>query len=189
MNLLRRLLRRLGLRRPKIPDTDYGRLYSWFSVREVEDAEPLVGALFRRRFHTDTFPAEPRHFVAFARQADGSELTLGYVHYAHWQGCELCGGLVVDERHYRRLPAAARATINAVGGIAEQLLRQSFAALPDTTKAIWGRIGDRQSELVCRRVGFVSTEAEYIFVVWRSAEFSGSDKQDLVDQVAAIGPF
>ena len=189
MSLWRKLLQQLGLQREESAALDYGKLDSWFCVREIADAEPLVGALFRRRFHTDSFPAEPRHFVAFARQADGSELTLGYVHYAHWLGCELCGGLVIDDRHYRRLPGAARAAINAAGGIAELLLRQSFQALPASTTAIWGRIGDRQSEVVCRRVGFEKADAEYIFVVWRDPDLSAMDRQDLVRQVAAIGPF
>ncbi|HHX82855.1 MAG TPA: hypothetical protein GX696_07740, partial [Pseudomonadaceae bacterium] len=34
-----------------------------FHVFDVDDAEPLAGDLFRRRFHTDTFPSEPLHFV------------------------------------------------------------------------------------------------------------------------------
>jgi hypothetical protein len=189
MSVLRGLLKRLGLHREPKAAPDYENLDSWFSVREIEDAEPLVGELFRRRFHTDSFPGEPRHFVAFARQADGSELTLGYVHYTHWDGCELCGGLVVDDHNYPRLTAEAWQTLCQSGGIAEQLLRQSFAALPGSTQAIWGRIGHPKSEVVCRRVGFEKTDAEYIFVIWRDKRLNAEARQALIERVVGIGPF
>lgn len=190
MKLLKKLLQLLpGNRTALPPSNDYSNLDSWFAVREVENAEPLVGALFRRRFHTDTFPAEPRHFVAFAKQADGSELTLGYVHYAHWNGCELCGGLVIDDHNYPLLPAPAWQALCQSGGIAEQLLRQSFAALPKSTKAIWARIGHPKSEVVCRRVGFEGTTAQYIFVFWRDATLTMNDKDEFVCQIESIGPF
>lgn len=35
-----------------------------FCIVEVDQAEPLVGNLFRRRFRTDSFPDDPRHFGA-----------------------------------------------------------------------------------------------------------------------------
>lgn len=169
--------------------TGYEDLDSWFSVRELVDAEPVVGALFRRRFHTDSFPSEPRHFVAFARLADGSELSLGYVHYAHWNGCELCGGLVIDDQHYPLLDPEAWQVLRRAGGIAEQLMRRSLAALPAATRAVWARIGHPKSEIVCRKVGFEKVDAEYIFVVWRDPGLSEADKQDLIRQVEALGPF
>lgn len=115
--------------------TGYEDLDSWFSVRELVDAEPVVGALFRRRFHKA------------------------------WQ------------------------VLRRAGGIAEQLMRRSLAALPAATRAVWARIGHPKSEIVCRKVGFEKVDAEYIFVVWRDPDLSEADKQDLIRQVEALGSF
>lgn len=160
-----------------------------FCVLEVDDAEPLVGDLFRRRFHTPYFPDEPRHFVALATLPDGSALSLGYVHYTMWQGCALCGGLVIDDRHYRRLPTALRRTLQAAGGVAELLLRRSFDRLPADTPAIWGHVGDRQSEKVCLRVGFERTDDQYLLAVWRDTSLDDTSKRAWVERVSAITPF
>lgn len=160
-----------------------------FAVVEVDQAEFFVGNLFRRRFHTDSFPREPRHFVAFAVLPDGSLLSLGYVHYTIWEGCALCGGLVIDDRHYRRLPSNTRQSIHRAGGVAELLLRQSFLRMPESTLAIWGHVGNKQSEAVCLRVGFQRTASDYIMVVWRDSNFSEAEKQAWIERVVALGPF
>jgi hypothetical protein len=158
-------------------------------VVEVDAAEKLVGKLFRRRFGIDSFPEEPRHFVAFAVLPDGSLLTLGYVHYTIWESSALCGGLVIDERHYRKLPAHTRKLIKQAGGVAELLLESSFSRLSESTIAIWGHVGDLQSEKVCSRVGFEHTDSEHVMVVWRSSSLSSAEKQNWVNRVAALGAF
>lgn len=160
-----------------------------FHVFDVDDAEPLAGDLFRRRFHTDTFPSEPLHFVGMCRLPDHQWLVLGYVHYYLTDNGALCGGLVIDERNYRRLPKAYRQVLKSAGGMADLVLRKSFAKLPADTSAVWARIGNQQSEVVCRRVGFEKTDAEYIFVVWRDPSLSSERKQELVTRIASIGPF
>ena len=158
-------------------------------VIEVDSAEFLVGDLFRRRFETDSFPQEPRHFVALAKMDDGTFLPLGYVHYSYWNGCALCGGLVMDDRNYRRLSSAARKAIRAAGGIAELLLGRSFSMLPNDLLAIWGHVGNPQSEKVCLRVGFVRVNSPYLMAVWRDERLSEADRADLVRQAEMIGPF
>ena len=160
-----------------------------FIVVEVDRAEVFVGSLFRRRFRTDSFPDYPRHFVAFATLPDESLVSLGYVHYTLWQGCALCGGLVIDERHYRRLPTHIRKAIHQAGGVAEQLLRQTFSLLKDNTTAIWGHVGDKQSEKVCLRVGFEPTDSQYVMVVWNSPELTQAEKKEWIERVTALGPF
>lgn len=158
-------------------------------VIEVDQAEPLVGDLFRRRFNTSTFPSEPRHFVAFSKLRDGSLLTLGYVHYTMWEGGALCGGLVIDDRHYRRVGEASRKAIREAGGVAEILLRASFDLLPDDLTAIWGLVGDRQSEKVCLRVGFVRTESDFLMVVWRDGRLTEGQKAEWIKRASKLGPF
>lgn len=160
-----------------------------FVVVEVDRAEIFVGDLFRRRFKTDSFPDFPRHFVAFALLPDESMVSLGYVHYTMWEGCALCGGLVIDERHYRKLPPQIRHSIRHSGGVAEMLLRHTFSSLQDNTIAIWGHVGDKQSEEVCLRVGFEHTAADYIMVVWNSPSLSEPEKSAWVNHVHALGPF
>lgn len=161
----------------------------FFLVEEVDGAENLVGDLFRRRFRTDSFPEVPRHFVAFARMPDRSLLSLGYVHYTMWEGCALCGGLVIDERHYRTLPADMRSGIRQRGGVAELLLRETFDRLRDNTLAIWGHVGDKQSEVVCARVGFRRTPADYVMVVWNRPSVPEAEKAEWIERVVALGPF
>lgn len=160
-----------------------------FIVLEVDDAEPVAGSVFRRRFKTDSFPENPRHYVAFAVMEDGSLLSIGYVHYTIWEGCALCGGLVVDDRHYRKLPKPLRHTLQDAGGIAELLLRQSFERLPKGTIAIWGHVGDKLSQKVCLRVGFEKTDKQFLLVVWKKEDLTQDEKETWIDRAFAITPF
>lgn len=175
------------------PDTSYQAdvvpdLESVFFVAEVDNAEPLAGALFRRRFNTDGFPDNPHHFIAFAKLPDGSLLTVGYVHYILWENCALCGGLVVDDRHYRRLPGQYRQILKNAGGIAELLLRQTFDRLPPGLVAIWGHVGNRQARKVDLRVGFEETDDPYLMVIWRQ-NLSNSEKAEWIKKALTITPF
>lgn len=160
-----------------------------FSVAEVDDAEFFVGDLFRRRFFTDSFPATPRHFVAFARSDNGQMIPLGYVHYTMWENCALCGGLVIDDRQYRRLTKSIRSAIREQGGIAELLLQASFKKLPNELTAIWGHVGNPQSEVVCKRAGFLRTTDPYVMVIWRDATLSEAEKTVWLNKVIEVGPF
>lgn len=158
-------------------------------VMEVDAAETLVGDLFRRRFRTDSFPDQPRHFVGFYRCLDGSLLPLGYVHHQEWNGNSLCGGLVIDERMYRRIPAMDRETIHGAGGVAEALLRGSFALLDEGVVAIWAHVGNKQSEKVCLRVGYRRTDSEYVMVIWLRQDLTEAEKAVWVRRVTEHGPF
>lgn len=158
-------------------------------IMELDAAEILVGELFRRRFRTTTFPERPRHFVGFYRCVDGSVLPVGYVHHDTWNSNSLCGGLVIDERMYRRIPPADREIIHAAGGVAEALLRRSFALLDDGLIAIWAHVGDKQSERVCLRVGYRHTESQYVMVIWLRDDLSDEEKAEWVRRVTEHGPF
>lgn len=160
-----------------------------FVVVELENAEPVVGALFRRRFRTTSFPDQPRHFVGFYLRDDGSRVPLGYVHHSLWQGNSLCGGLVIDERRYREVPACDRAVIHGAGGVAEAMLRGSFARLPQDLIGIWAHVGHKQSEQVCLRVGYRHTTSQYVMVIWQRPDLSEQDKAAWVARVTDHGPF
>lgn len=160
----------------------------FFRVVEVTEADFLVGALFRRRFATDSFPDSPKHFVAFYKGVDGTLLPLGYVHFEIWEGQAMGGGLVIDERLYRRMPPGDRDMIRANGGVAEALLRASIALLSDDLIGIWGYVGDKQAEKVDLRVGFRHTGRLHLMVIWRN-EPDEAGKAYWIERAAAYGPF
>jgi hypothetical protein len=149
-------------------------------VREVQDAA-IAADLFRRKFAQE-IPDFPKHFVAMI-----GERCAGYVHYTPWQGDYLCGGLCIDDRVYRSLDAASRAWIRERGGIAEIMMRAAHAALPDAP-TIWGYIGDKQAEVVDRRVGFVPVAEPYLFAIWQKP-LSDEAKATRIAEALKLGPF
>jgi len=155
-------------------------------VEEVSDAEFFIGDLFRRRFHSDP-PNYPRSFVAFYQSVRSQLEAVGFVHYLAHEDSYLCGGLVIDERRYRQMPADHRKAIKAAGGIAEKLLRVTFARLANAP-AIWGYVGDALAEKVDLRAGFRHTEHQHIMVFWNK-DLSPEEKEQRLARVVAIGPF
>ncbi|HLX29618.1 MAG TPA: hypothetical protein VKV24_14140 [Casimicrobiaceae bacterium] len=160
-------------------------LAGWFRIVEIDEVEAYAGALFRRAFRCDP-PLEPRHFVA--RVAIGNaERTIGYVHYAKFDDIYLCGGMCMDERMFRRLPAERRTALKAAGGVAEQMLRHTFDELSHA-KAVFGYVGDRRAERVDLRAGFRHTGRKHLIVFW-PGRLSRSEREAITDRVAALGPF
>jgi hypothetical protein len=155
-------------------------------VEEVSDAEFFIGDLFRRRFHCNP-PNYPRGFVAFYQPVRGRLEAVGFVHYLAHEDTYLCGGLVIDDRRYRQMPAEHRSVIKAAGGIAEKLLRVTFARLKDAP-AIWGYVGDALAEKVDLRAGFRHTNHPHVMVFWNK-ELSEDEKERRLAEVIAIGPF
>jgi hypothetical protein len=155
-------------------------------IEEVSDAEFFVGDLFRRRFHCDP-PNYPRSFVAFYQPVRGRLEAVGFVHYLVHEDSYLCGGLVIDERRYRQMPPEHRKVIKAAGGIAEKLLRATFARLTDAP-AIWGYVGDALAEKVDLRAGFRHTAHPHIMVYW-SKDLPQDEKERRLAKVVALGPF
>jgi hypothetical protein len=155
-------------------------------VEEVTDPEFYIGDLFRRRFGGDP-PNYPRHFVAFYRPTRDAYQAVGYVHYSPFEDTFLCGGLVIDDRLYRKMPSEHRRCVKEAGGIAELMLRDTFARLADAP-AIWGYVGNKQAEAVDLRAGFVHTHHKYVMVVWNRA-LPEDEKAQRLDRVIAIGPF
>jgi len=155
-------------------------------VEEVTDAEFYIGDLFRRRFGADP-PTYPRHFVGFYRPSLNIYHAVGYVHYSPFEDSFLCGGLVIDDRLYRKMPSEHRRHIKGAGGIAESMLRATFARLTDAP-AIWGYVGNKQSDVVTQRAGFVHTDHRYVMVVW-NRDMPEVERKERLDRVIAIGPF
>ncbi|MGH6740652.1 MAG: hypothetical protein ACREDY_16775 [Bradyrhizobium sp.] len=160
-------------------------LAGWFKVVEIDDAEAYAGALFRRCFRGAP-PDSPRHYVARA-EAAGQERTIGYIHYRRLDDIYLCGGMCIDDRMLRRLSPDRRARLKAAGGVAEQMLRYTFADLADA-KAIFGYVGDKRAERVDLRAGFQHTGVKHLIVFW-PRHVCEVEQRALVERVATLGPF
>ena len=160
-------------------------LQGWFRIVEVDDVEQYAGALFRRCFRNPP-PDTPRHFVARA-DVGGEEQTIGYIHYSKFENAYLGGGMCIDERVFRRLPTDRRDELKRAGGIAEQMLRHTTAALADAN-AIFGYVGDKRAERVDLRAGFEHTGMEHLIVFW-PRPLPLEQQHAIVARVARLGPF
>ncbi len=160
-------------------------LSTWLRLHEIRDAEALAGELFRHCFKQPV-PDHPRHYIASA-DILGIERTIAYAHFTPLRNLYLCGGLCIDDRAYRRLPAESRSALKAAGGIAEQLLRHSFHDLRDAD-AIFGYVGDIRAERIDLRVGFRHTGFPHLIVYWPKP-LSIWRKFRMVLEVQKLGPF
>lgn len=160
-------------------------LAGWFDVTEIDEVEAHAGELFRRAFRQAP-PQTPHHYVARA-DADGVARTVGYVHYERVDDVYLCGGMCMDERAFRRLSPARRASLREAGGVAEQMLRWTFADLAHA-KAIFGYVGDRRAERVDLRAGFRHTGFAHLIVYW-PRPLDPSEQRIVTERVARLGPF
>jgi hypothetical protein len=160
-------------------------LAGWFGVIEVDDVETHAGDLFRRAFRAEP-PKTPRHYVARA-EIDGKQRTIGYVHYERLDDVYLCGGMCMDERTFRRLPAERRSALKEAGGVTEQMLRYTFAELA-AARAIFGYVGDRRAERVDLRAGFEHTGLPHLIVHW-PRPLRSQEREALVERIAGLGPF
>jgi hypothetical protein len=155
-------------------------------VQEVTDARFFVGELFHRKFRSAP-PDFPLHYVSFYRAAATDIQAIGYVHYSEFEDGYLCGGMAIDDRRYRRMPAPHRQAIRSCGGIAEHMLRITVVRLSHAV-AIWGYVGDVRSERVANRVGFHRTEHPYVMVRWMR-DLPDSEKAARISRVVSVGPF
>lgn len=154
---------------------------------EVDDGEFFVGALFRRKFG-DPPPAHGRHFVAFARVPELGLQPIGYTHFTPLDGVMLGGGAITDDRVLRRVPADERARIAERGGVYFQLLGFAMRKLGPDCEAMFGYCGDPRAEAVDLRAGFAKTVHPHLLVNF-PRPLPQARRDELIDRVAALGPF
>jgi len=157
----------------------------FITIEEVDDAAPLAGALFQRKFG-HPIPDYPRHFVAFHHSPDRPRSVVGYLHYLPHEDVYLCGGMCVDNSAYRRMTTAELSALREAGSLAEFLLRQTFEMVGPCA-AIFGSVGDATARNVDLRAGFIDTDEPHLMVVWRDAAVE--DQPALVAKVKALGAF
>jgi hypothetical protein len=162
-------------------------LPDFLRISSVDDPEFFVGDLFRRKFGVSP-PAEGHHFVAFARDPEGSLLALGYTHFYPFGDIMLGGGACTDDRLLRRLGAEQRAAIAETGGLYFNVLRYALYHLRGRCEAYFGYCGDARAEAVDLRAGFVKTQHKHLLVYFHKPLHEVMQRA-LIAKAAAIGPF
>lgn len=155
-------------------------------VVEARECGRLMGATFRRKFGGEP-PDRPKHFIALYSMDGVTWLPMGYVHFWQRESAFMGGGLVIEDRAFRRMPKPHRALIKTNGGIAELLLGTALTMLPDND-VVWGYVGDTRAERVDINVGFEHTHIERIIAYWNKS-FSAEEKIQLAEEIAQVGPF
>lgn len=157
---------------------------------EVNDARAVAGDLFRRSFGHD-IPTYPRHFVLVysppSEEDDTSPKVVAYVHQRPFEDVYLGGGMCVNALAYRRMPGWLFEQVRDEGGLATIVTRDSIAMMGDAPAA-FGHVGEPRARQADLRTGYVDTGVEHLMVYWRKP-LSDSEKQRIIEKVAAVGPF
>ncbi|MEO6076286.1 MAG: hypothetical protein ABIP56_05730 [Dokdonella sp.] len=156
-------------------------------MAEIDDGKPLADPLFRHRYGSDA-PDFPCHVFAFARNGDQRGALLCYIHFTAQGNFLLGGGACVDNRALRLISREARDAIRAAGGLYRHALAWSVQHFSGRYQAIFGYCGDALAERVDLDVGFRKTGHEHLLVHF-SDGVSSADRERLIEQAHAVGPF
>jgi len=162
-------------------------LRPFLTITEIDDAEFLVGALFRRKFHAPP-PDVGRHLIALYRADDGSVSLAGYSHMRAFGDVYLSGGSCSDGETIRRMSDAHREAIYAARGVWYLILKYAFAKFANDCDAFFGHCGDARALEVAQAAGFVKTDVAPIIVNWHKPMHEVF-KRALLAKVVALGPF
>ena len=169
-------------------------------IFDAGNAAPYAAALFQECFNAPfpvprddaglSIPTPPenwRQYVAIYAWPDGRQETVGFCNWIRYGDVYLEGGMCVQKTFYRRLPREHFRECQARGGVAQMLMEKAANELDDCA-AWFGYCGDAKAMAVDLRVGYVPTRHKHVIVKW----FRGvpeSQREKLVDSIAAIGPF
>ena len=176
-----------------------GSLDARLRIFRTEDGPRLAGDLFRECFNAP-FPVPRldcglpiptpasnwRQYVATYAWPDGEE-TVGFCNWIRHRDVYLQGGMCVQRTFYRRLPRPHYAQIRARGGIAQMMMEAAARELDDAL-AWFGYCGDAKALAVDLRAGYVQTSRRFVIVKW-FREVPQAQREAMIDEIAAIGPF
>jgi len=162
-------------------------LRSFLTITEIDDAEFLVGALFRRKFAAPP-PDFRRHLVALYRGGDGGVRLAGYSHMRPFGDVSLSGGSCTEGETIRTMAPAHRDAIYAAGGVWYLILKYAFEKFADDCDAFFGHCGDARALEVAQAAGFVKTEFPPIIVNWHKPMHEVF-RRALLAKVVALGAF
>jgi len=169
-------------------------------VERVDNAHFYVDALFKERFGVDfpiprdncglSIPTPPenwRQYVAFYKWDAQHIEPVGFCNWIQYDDAYLEGGLCVSGTFYRRLSRAHFSECRERGGVAQLMMERGAAELND--RAAWfGNVGDKQSMIVTKRVGYVTTPYPNIIVKWFK-DLPAAKREELMAKIYGIGPF
>jgi len=168
---------------PELPEA----LRGFLTITEIDDANLLVGALFKRKFG-DPPPDVGHHLVALYRTGDGTLRVAGYSHMRAFGDVFLSGGSCSDGETMRTMDPAHRDAIIAAGGTWYLILKYAFAKYHDDCDAFFGHCGDRRALEVAHAAGFVDAEHQHLIAVWHKP-LHPLVRAALIAKVHALGPF
>jgi hypothetical protein len=171
-----------------------------FHVVGLRNAKFFAEDLFRESFASE-FPVPPvasdlsnstphadwHQYVAFYKWSEESVEPVGFCNWIRHADVYLGGGMCVRRNFYRRLPRLHLDECKQRGGVAQIMLEAAGQTLNDCA-AWFGYCGDKKAYIVDTRFGFQPTDRPYVLVKW-FRDVPAERKRELIDQIAAIGPF
>jgi hypothetical protein len=169
-------------------------------VVRQRNAKFFAEDLFRESFASD-FPVPPEasdqsssarggdwhQYVAFYKWSETNVEPVGFCNWIRHGDAYLEGGMCVRRNFYRRLPRPHWEECKLRGGIAQIMMETAAGELNDCA-AWFGYCGDRKAFIVDTRFGYRPTDHRYVIVKW-FRDLPAERKRELIDQVAALGPF
>lgn len=162
-------------------------LRPFLTITEVDNADFLVGALFRRKFAAPP-PDVGRHVVAMYRDESGALRLAGYSHMRPFGEVYLSGGSCSDGETIRGMASDHRTAIQAAGGIWYLILKYAFARYANCCDVFFGHCGDPRALEVASAAGFVSANHQHLIAHWHKP-LHDNIRRALVAKVHALGPF
>jgi hypothetical protein len=164
-----------------------------FHVVGLRNAKFFAADLFRESFAAD-FPVPPEasradwhQYVAFYKWSEASIEPVGFCNWMRHGDVYLEGGMCVRRNFYRRLPKPQWDECKQRGGVAQIMMETAAERLNDCA-AWFGYCGDKKAYIVDTRFGYQPTDRRYIIAKW-FRDVPDERKRELIDQIAALGPF
>lgn len=159
----------------------------FIGVGETGRGNEIAAPIFRRKYGAEP-PDFPYHVVSYWKRDDGSRVPVSYVHFWQRGRAILIGGACTDGDVIRRMGDAERAEIESSGGINLLATRYSLLRYGPLCDGIFGHCGDARSFGILMRCGFQPVRDPYL-IAWWPRLLDARRRAELIDEVAAIGPF
>lgn len=162
-------------------------LRDFFTITEIDSADFVAAALFRRKFAAPP-PDVGRHLVALYRDAQGALHLAGYSHMRPFGDVYLSGGSCSNGDTMRAMTPQHRAAIQDAGGVWYRVLKYAFARYADCCDAFFGHCGDPRALEVATAAGFEHAGHTHLIAHWHKP-LHENIRRALVAKVHALGPF
>ena len=159
----------------------------FFTITEIDDAEFLIGDLFRRKFAHPP-PDFRRHLAALYRDANGAYHLAGYSHMRPFEDVYLSGGSCSNGETIKRMQPDELAALKTAGGVYHLILKYAFKKFAGACDAFLGYSSDTRALEVAFASGFVATEYPRLFAHWHKP-LADDAKRRITAKIDALGPF